>query len=563
MHVAHHLTRWRPSLRHDLFAGFTVAMVAIPQAMAYAAIAGVGPIHGLYTAIVPAVAGAAFGWSNHLVTGPTNATALVTANVLAAGNAGQNYLDRVFALAVLAGAIKLALGLLRLGWIIRYVSHSVLTGFLTGAAVLIMLSQIAGLLGLPRPASADSIGLVRDTLRALGQTNQYVLLTSLVTMALLALFKRMRRGLPAELLSIAIVGVAVHLLGWNSQGVRLVSDLGTLLDVSVAPHVPRLTPAEWQSLLPSAGAVALFSLVEAMSITRSVALSTGQAVNPSREFVGQGIASLAGGLWQSLPSSGSLARTAVNHSSGGRTRLAAALSGVFVLAALAGAGRFLAYIPVACLASVVVVSAYQLINRRQLALIWQGHLTSRLVMAATLAATLLLPLHVAIYLGALLSIGIYVYESSKLQLSYLSRNPAGGFVEHSLDDLLKNPPAIAIVNVEGTLSFGAADDLEQRVAAIIRSGVRVVILRLRRLHVLGSSDVSALERIVSVANQSGTRVLLCGVRDDVDAALHSSGVELALGPEGIFRAHDVLFASTQEALERAEDIVLAQRVHGD
>jgi len=558
-----HFPHWGQSLRFDLFAGFTVAMVAIPQSMAYAAIAGVGPIYGLYTAIGPAIVGALFGSSSHLVSGPTNATALVTANVLTAYAGQASYLDCVFALAILAGLIKLALGVLRLGWIIRYVSNSVLTGFLTGAALLIILNQVASLLGLPRGATADSVSVVRDTLLGLSKTNPHVLATSVSTILLLVAFKRVKRKLPAELLAIGIVGVGVRLLGWDGAGVSLVSDLGTLSDVSFAPRLPSLSLVQWQALLPSAGALALFSLVEAMSITKAVAVSTGEGVNPSREFVGQGLASLAGGFLQSIPPSGSLARTAINYSSGGRTRLAAIVSGVVVLLALAAFGGLLSYIPVASLAGVIVISAYNLVDRHQLRLVWRSRMTSRFVLAVTLCATFVLPLHIAIYLGALLSIAIYVYESSKLQLSYLTQNAAGGFVEHSLDDILQNPPSITIVNIEGTLSFAAADDLEQRVREIINSGVRVVILRLRRVHMLSSEGVAALEHVVTHANRSRTLVLICGVRDEVGATLHSSGIEGLMGAGDIFKASDVLFASTQQALARAEEIVVSDRGHGD
>jgi SulP family sulfate permease len=551
------------SLRFDLFAGFTVAMVAIPQAMAYAAIAGVGPIYGLYCAIVPAIAGALFGASSHLVTGPTNATALVTANVLVSSAGQVGYLDLVFGLAILAGLIKLALGLLRLGWIIRFVSHSVLTGFLTGAAILIILSQIASLLGLPRAAASDSVSVVTYTVQRLGETNLYVLSTGACTIMLLLALKRADRKLPAELLAIGVIGIAVRVLGWDSAGVRLVSDLGALSEVALTPRLPQLALAQWQALLPSAGALALFSLVEAMSITKAVADKSGATVDASREFVGQGMASLLGGFWQSMPSSGSLARTAINFSSGGRTRMAAVVSGVVVLFVLVAFGDLLSYIPVASLAAVVVVSAYNLINRRQIMQTWQSHAASRFVMGVTFLATLLLPLHVAIYLGALLSLAIYIFESSKLEISYLTQNPAGGFVEHSMADIMRDAPAIAIINIEGTLSFGAADDLEQRIGDIIRSGVRVVILRLRRMHVLSSTGIAALEHIATSANRCGTRVLICGVREDVGASLHSAGIDALIGSERIFKASDVLFASTQQALERAQEIVLDERTHGD
>jgi SulP family sulfate permease len=559
------LPRLGRTLRGDAFAGFTVAMVVIPQSLAYAAIAGVAPIHGLYCAVFPAVVGALFGSSSYLVTGPTNATALVTLNVLQSQTGLGDYLQLVFALAVLSGLIKLALGLLRLGWIIRYISNSVLTGFLAGAAILIALSQLTSALGLPSAPQADAVSVVTHTARLIGRLNAHVLATTALTVVLLLAFKWANRKLPSELLAVGIVGIAVRLLGWSGQGVRLVSDMGALQAVTLIPHVPAASVDAWRALLPSAGAVALFSLVEAMSIAKAISLRSGEALDPSREFVGQGLASLAGGLFQAIPSSGSPSRTAILYSSGGSTRLAATISGIVVLLTLIVFGWLLGYVPVAGLAGVIIVSAYSLINWHQLRLAWQSGARSRLVLGVTFAATLLLPLHFAIYLGAILSLVIYVYESSKLQISYITQNASGGFVEHSLDDILHAPPSITIVNIEGTLSFGAAEDLEQRVDEIIRAGVMVVILRLRRMRLLGSEGVAALERIAGYASRSGTRVLVCGVKEDVQATLDSSGLKAVLGAEQIFKASDVLFASTQQAIARAQEIVLEQtrRVHGD
>ncbi len=553
----------RQSFAADMVAGFTVAMVGTPQCMAYAAIAGVAPIYGLYTGIVPTIVGAISGSSSYLITGPSNATSLVTANVLQSFKDPAAFVQAVFALALLSGAIKLMLGFLKLGWIIRYVSNSVLMGFLAGASTLIVLGQVGNALGLPRATAGGAPALVVGILTSLQHANIYALLSSTLTMALLLSIKRIQKKLPAELVAIFAVGAIAYLGQWSGQGLRLVRDLGSLQGATLSLHVPALTLADWQALLPSAGAVALFSLVEAMSIAQAIALSTGERINPTREFIGQGLASLVGGFFQCIPSSGSPSRSAVNVSSGGRTRLAGVAAGSIVLLGIVVFAPLLDSIPVASLAGVIIITAYNLVNRHQLRLAWQSGMTSRLVLAVTFVATLLLPLHIAIYMSALLSIAIYVLESSKLQLTYLSQNPAGGFVEHSRTDILENPPAIAIVNVEGTLSFGAADDLEQSVREIIGAGVRVLILRLRRMRILDSEGVAALEHIVTYANRSGTRVLMCGVSDGIEATLQSSGLEGMLGAELIFRASDVLFASTQQALARAQEIILAERTHGD
>lgn len=538
------------SLRFDLLAGLTVALVAIPQAMAYAAIAGVNPIYGLYAAIVPAIVGALWGSSHHLVTGPTNATALVTAGVLVTINGGAD-MEYVFALAILSGLIRLVLGFFKLGTIIRYVSNSVLTGFLAGAGVLIIINQLGNLFGLSRPIGADTLTIVWELLRSLSQLNPLILTIGLLATGILFISKQLSPKIPGALLALVLTGGVVALAGWSEQGVKLVSDLGSLDNIGLSFHLPVVNLTQAETLLTSAGAIALLSLVETMSVAKAIGLSTGQRINASREFVGQGLASIVGGFFQAIPSSGSPSRSAVNFSSGAKTRLASAFSGLFVLVAVLTFAGLIGYIPVASLAGVVIVSAFSLIDRRHLKLTWQSRGVSRLVLAVTFVATLLLPLHWAIYLGAVLSIGIYLYESSHLRLSYLTLKGDREFVEHSLQEVLHTCPPVALINVEGALYFGAVEDLEQHVEEILQRGVRVIILRLRHMHLLASTGVTALEGLVTRADQLGTTVLLCGVTPEIETTLASSGLKSLVGTGRTFKATDTLFESTHQALQLA------------
>ena len=281
----------RQELQADLVAALTVAMVAIPQGMSYAAIAGVNPIHGLYTAIVPAIVGALLGSSSHLITGPTNATALATAGVLLGFAGRPDYVELVFAVAVITGLVRLLLGLLQLGGIIRYVSSSVLTGFLAGAGVLIILNQLHTALGLARPVGASAGALLLDLLGRLHKLNPYVAATTCLSAAVLITGPRIQRRLPRALLAIFLAALWVQAAGWEARGVLLVKDLRSVTRAQFGFHVPDLPVRLWGELLASSGAVALLSLVEAMSIANIIALASNERIKPSREFVGQGVAS--------------------------------------------------------------------------------------------------------------------------------------------------------------------------------------------------------------------------------------------------------------------------------
>jgi len=551
---------FKHTLRPDVVAGLTVAMIAVPQSMSYAAIAGVNPIYGLYTAIIPAIIGSLFGSSNYLMTGPTNATALATASALLAIAGRPDYFEYVFALAVVIGLVKLVLGLLRLGGIVRYISNSVLTGFLAGAGILIIVNQLHTLLGLSRPVGANTLTILWDLMQHLPQANLHVLAIGLLVIIVLILAKRISPGLPRALLAIVLAGILVQVFRWDTQGVVLVRDLGcSLSEARLSFHVPAVPLERISSLIASAGAVALLGLVEAISIAKTIALASGQRINPSQEFVGQGLASLVGGFFQCIPSSGSLSRSGIAYGSGAKTRLTGVLAGVFVLLVLLAFSSLIGYIPVAGLAGVVVMSAYGLFDYRHLKLTWRSRTTSRIVLSVTFVATLLLPLYIAIYLGTLLSIGIYLYESGNIQLRYLTLNENGQVTEHSLEDLAVERPPIALINVEGTLYFAAVDDMENKLRALLQTGVKVLILRVRRLHLLASTGVIALRRIATSARDLGSTVLICGVTEEVGEILASSEFSSPVGVEPVFKASDILFESTSQALQRAREIIAEEK----
>jgi sulfate permease, SulP family len=544
----------RGKLRFDLVAGLTVAMIVIPQAMAYAPIAGVNPIYGLYTAIIPAIVAALFGSSNFLVTGPTNPTALVTASVLLIFAGGERYVQMVFLLAILAGAIKLAMGLLRLGTIIRFVSNSVLTGFLSAAGLLIILGQLGPIMGIPA-GGANAFQILQRLGSGILDFNLRSALVGLLAAAIMIRGTRISRMVPWPLIAIIIASAWVQFVGWQAQGVRLVADLGIPENPLPVFFLPAFPADDVLPLFSAAGAVALFGLVEAMSIAKALSLSSGQRIDPSRELIGQGLASMAGGFFQCIPPSGSPSRSAVNYNAGAKTRLSAAYSGLFVLLVLVVFARWTAFIPMPALAAVVIISAAGLIDRRHMQLTWQSRAASRIVLVTTFAATLLLPLHYAIYLGGLLSILIYLYESGHLEMSYLSVNEEGYFVEHSLEDLYQNPPEIAIINIEGDLYFGAVSDLEAAMDKLLTAGIKVMILRIRRMRRLASTGVSALQWSVITAKRQGTEILICGVNPEAKSILDSTGITTLVGEENIFPGSDVLFRATRAALVRAQELM--------
>jgi len=540
------------NLRADIVAGLTVAMIAVPQAMAYAAIAGVNPMYGLFTAILPAIVGSLLASSHHTIMGPTNASALITAGVLLPYAALPNYAEYVFVTALMAGILVLLIGALRLGGIIRFVSNAVLTGFLAGAGLLIIINQLSSLLGLQRPHGESPYRILWHALSHIPQAHVPTLITAIISIGLLLGLRHISKKLPASLLAMVIAGGFVGLMGWGQQGVRLVRDLGVIQGSPLQWQLPSLPIDQLPELMPGALAVALLMVVESLSIAKAIGLSSGQRIDPSRQCVAVGLSSVTAGLTRGVTSSSSISRTAVNYGAGARTRVSGIVSGLAVLAITLAFARLIGYIPMATLAGIVVVWAASIINRHHLVQTWASGTASRLVLVATFLATLTLPLHLAIYLGTVLSIGIYLYESSQLHLSYLRMTANGDIIERDLGQLFEEQPAIAIVNIDGALFFGAVDALERRMDQILDAGVGVVILRLRRTHLVASTAISALEHLIKRAHELGIVLLISGVSPEMQAKLRTTGVESMLQEQHVFEATEVLFESTRQALAYAQ-----------
>ncbi len=546
----------RSKFRSDLSAGLTVAMVVIPQSMAYAAVAGVNPIYGLFTAIIPTIIGALFGSFPYLITGPTNPTALVTASVLLTYADRTNYLEFVLALAVLAGLFKLLLGIFKLGSLTRYISNSVLVGFLSAAGILIIAGQAGNLMGLSLPKSGGLWAIASSLIRNAPEINSLSLIISISSIAVMILIRVINRKLPAALITIALASILVYLTGWGQNSVKLVSAYGLPEGLGLRFHIPNISFSEFFTLANSGMAVAVFGLMEAVSIAKSMSQLTGDRLDPSKEMIGQGLASFVGGFFYCMPSSGSPSRTVINVVNGAKTRFSAVLSGLSVLIFLLLFSNFIGLIPVPALAAIVIVSSAGLINFDLISLTWQSSIQSRIVMVITFISTLVLPLEYAIYMGVVSTILIFLGQSSHVQMNYILEDENGQFVEKSLDRIESQNPSIAILNVEGDLYFAAIESLQEQMERILETDVKVLILRFRRTHLLASTGIVALNQMIRTANEKNVEILFCGVHDEIQETLESGGVIQRIGQSRTFIASDTIFDSTQRALEKAKEILI-------
>ncbi|MGD8491098.1 MAG: sulfate permease [Anaerolineae bacterium] len=518
----------RANLRPDLIAGLTVAVILLPQAMAYALIAELPPYVGLYAAIIAAIIGALWGSSNHLHTGPTNAISLLILATLftltAPGTA--DYVLLAGLMAVMVGLIQVAMGLARLGVLVNFVSHSVIVGFSAGAGVLIAAQQLRHLLGLEF-SSHNLIEAVHGVVVHLPEVHLASLVLGVGTMLLIVTLRLVSPRLPGPLIAIVSAAAVVGLLGLDHQGVVVVGELPRGLPPLAG--LPALNLQLVGQLAPGALAVAAIGLVEAMSIARSIAGQSGQRLDSNQEFVGQGLSNLATGFLSGYPVSGSFTRSAVNYDAGARTPLASAFSGLFVLVAMFVFGPLAAYVPRTALAGVLILTAYSMIDRREIARIWRGARADAGIMIITFLSTLFLPLEFAVLAGILISFAVYIITTSVPKVVPVLPDQ---WFRHFTHQPQGDPcPQLAILDLRGDLYFGAVSHIEAAVTRHLTANPeqRFVLLRMHSVDHCDFSGIHALKVIARTCRERGGDLFLVRVQEPVRDVIQSTGLSQHLG----------------------------------
>ena len=458
--------RWWPrvnrgTLRADLPAGLTSAIVVLPQGVAFATLAGLPPEYGLYSAMVPAVIAALFGSSWHLVSGPTNAISLVvfaTLSPLAEPGSAQ-YIQLVLSLTLMVGALQLVMGLARLGQLVNFISHSVIVGFTAGAALLIITSQLRNFFGLPIPRGASFLETLRLFVVYLPETKPWVLAVSLITLFTGIAVRRWWPKMPYMIAAMLAGSLASWLfeyqLGVTASGIQTVGALPSALPPL---SLPDFSPDTVRHLLGVALAVTALGLTEAVSIARSVAVKSGQRIDSTQEFIGQGISNIVGSFFSSYVSSGSFNRSGVNYEAGAKTPLAAIFASGFLLLILLAVAPLAAWLPIASMAAILFLVAWGLFDFHHIRTIARVSRSETAVLAVTFAATLLMNLEMAVFTGALLSLLLYLNRTSKPGLRSLTPNaadPGRKLIERRAG--VDECPQLKMLRIEGSLYFGAVN----------------------------------------------------------------------------------------------------------
>lgn len=488
------------ALRADLVAGVTVGVVALPLALAFGASAGVGPAAGIVTAVVAGVVAAVFGGSRLQVSGPTGAMAVVLAPIVAAHGVGA-----VAAVSILAGVLVVAAGLLRLGRLVSFLPWPVIEGFTVGIACVIGLQQVPAALAAPADGGHGVLAAAAGAVRAAGTvvptgTLLWATGTVAAVVVVMVVLQRVHAGIPASLVAVVLVTVVAEAAG------APLPRIGALPDTLPVPTVPGLDVATLPTLGGAALAVAALAAIESLLSARvaaTMAPSRG-AYDPNRELVGQGLASVASGLFGGMPATGAIARTAVNVRSGARTRLAAVLHALVILAVVLLAAGTVSRIPLAALAGVLLVTCVRMVSRATVRSVFGAGRSAAAAFVVTAVLTVALDLIVAIEVG--LAVAVLLALRHLAGTAHVRVEPLPGEAE-------PGDERITLLRLEGPLFFGAADRVSREVLRRSGDDSGVVILRLSGLAMVDASGAVALSELIADLEAAGTIVLVKGVQD--------------------------------------------------
>lgn len=531
--------RWRhrvscDSLQADAFAGLTGAIVLVPQGVAFATIAGMPPEYGLYAAMLPAIVAALWGSSWHLVSGPTTAISLVVFATLSplAPPESPDYVRLALTLAFLVGVMQLALGLLRMGALVNFVSHTVVVGFTAGAALLIAASQVRNFFGVPIPRGAAFHEVIAGLLAHLADLNPFVTSVALVTVAASALVRCLRPRWPYMIFGMAGGAVAAAVLnglfGLQRTGLHSIGALQVGLPPLTGVDLRHQTVSQ---LLPIAAAVALLALTEAVSIARAVAVKSGQRIDGNQEFIGQGLSNLAGAFFSGYASSGSFNRTGLNHASGAQTPLAAVFSAAFLLLIVMFLAPLAAYLPIAAMAGILFVVAWGLFDWREMREIVRASRQEGAVLGATFLATLTIELEFAIYFGVALSLLLYLRRTAQPGMEDAMPHPLVHPPVFSAGSGDGGHPELKIVRLNGSIFFGAVDHLRERFE---RLGPRHLLLVASGINFIDFAGAQLLAQEARRRHAAGGGLYFFNLKDEPMGMLHRCGVLEVIGRENFF-----------------------------
>lgn len=575
------------AFRSDIIAGLSVAMLTVPQALAFALVAGLPVACGLFASIYSAIIVAFFGSSRHLVVGPSNAIAILIQAAISEilfthYREATEPEKQVLALQILTqlllvvGLIQMVAAFFKFGRLTQFVSHTVIVGYVVGVAMALVINQIFPLLGMDIPANVSS--LYERTIYIITHLTSAHWMTAIIgigCIAMLLILKRIDKKIPAGAIMLGVVAGAAyflhhsyhffveydyHFLNWSQLG-SWTHDIAVIGDTRGDGFIPQFDwpyfdPGIMNNLLPVGFAIALLGVIEAASASKSIAASSGQRLSMNQEILGLGLGNMFSAFIGAMPLSGSLSRSTVNYENGAKSRLAVIFNSLFALLVLCAFGFLIKHIPIAAFAALLIISAGNIVHPRQLLLCLKATRSDALVLILTISACIFFSLDIAFYIGVVMSISMYLKKSAVPQLVEFSVDESGSL--HSVENIQQMPRKIRFIKVEGELFFGAADLFQTMLKSIAEddTATRVIILQMKNARDIDATACLALQHLYEYLKNSGRYLLCCGLTHQIWEVLSDSGMVQLIGKSNLFIFDERNpHLSVQRAFLRAHELV--------
>ena len=545
----------KESIKADLIAGLTGAVIVLPQGVAFATIAGLPPEYGLYTAMITPIIAALFGSSFHLVSGPTTAISIVVFSAIShhAEPGSPEFISMALTLTFLAGIYQLAFGLARLGALVNFVSHTVVIGFTAGAAILIASSQMKHITGIPIPKGESFFYTWVDLFQGIGNINWYLVLIALITLFTAMFFKKKMPKMPGLLFGMIVGSVLALFLKDYTSGIKLVG--------AIPAHLPPLSSPEFsfetiRMLAPEAFAVALLGLIEAVSISRAVATKSNQRIDSNQEFIGQGLSNMMGSFFSSYAGSGSFTRSGINYEAGAKTPLSAILAAFMLMIIVLLIAPLTAYLPIAAMGGIILLVAYNLIDFHHIKKTLSFSKPESAILLTTFFATLFLELEFAIYLGVLLSLVLFLAKTSTPGIPTLSVDSSEQLSHRKLVEISEKPlkqcPQLKIIRIDMSIYFGSINHIQQHLAKIAENEqVYHILIESSGINFIDLAGSEALEVENKRLQELGGGLYFVGLKPSVYEFVAESHFIQHIGNDHVFDTKTDAIRSIYQRLDKS------------
>lgn len=539
---------WLPSygktqMQGDIAAGLTVGVMLIPQGMAYAMIAGLPPVYGLYASIIPLILYAILGTSRQLAVGPVAMVSLLTAAGVAtiAEVGSDTYIALAITLALLVGVIQFLLGVFRLGFLVNFLSHPVISGFTSAAALIIGLSQLKHLLGIQIARTHHVHEIVLQAIQKFGEINWITFGLGVAGIGLIILAKKIHKSIPGPLVAVVFGILSVWGFGLSEQGVKIVGEIPSSLP---SFQIPELGWESVAALLPIALAISLVSFMESIAVAKAIQAKHKKdyKVVPNQELIALGVANIGGALFQSYPVTGGFSRTAVNDQAGAKTGLAAIISAVLIVLTLLFLTPLFFYLPKAMLASVIMVAVFGLIDIKEPKHLWVADRSDFWMLVVTFVATLSLGIEQGIGVGVILSLAMIIFQTTRPHIAELGKVP-GADVYRNVQRFkeLEVRDDVLIIRFDAQLYFANITYFREKIEAFIEQkgkNLRLIILKADAINKVDSSALHAIEELVNDLRDNQIDIAFTGVKGPVRDDFAKSHLLDKIGSDHFFMTVD-------------------------